>query len=145
GETEVEIAAEQSRPYATGEHHAVADDAAPFRHHGGDPAGLRLDAADRALLQDHRTMPTCRGGDRRRRLGRFAAPIARGVERTFPRAGEAWQNMGGLIAGQFSRIELERTRLLEPRLAMRHLGLGLAQIDDTGLAETGLCRGLRIH
>ena len=134
-----EIAAEQPRPDATGQHDVVAADAALFGDDPADPAAFGFHPAHGASGQDRGTQPARGLGDRGGGLGRFGPPVAGGEQGARPGAGEARQHARHLLAGQQAAVELEGTAgLVQPGLAFGQILLRLAQIDDAAAAEAGL-------
>ncbi len=142
---DADVAAEQPRPRAAGQHHGIAGDAAPLGYHAGDASALRLDAAYRALGEHRRPRRARRLGDRRRGLRRFGTPVGRRMHRSNEHAGRARHQ--GIDRGtpQQPRFHLILPCLRQPRFLRRDLLLGLAQIGDAWLTEAGLSVDLRIH
>src|SRR5205807_6661797 len=63
---------------------------------------------------------------------------ARRVERAGPVAGQTRHQLRRFGAGDYAGVELILASVLEPGFELSELGLGLGQIHDAGLAETGL-------
>ena len=111
---DAEIAAEQPRPGAAGEHDRSAGDPPLFGDHGRDPAARGFDAAHRALGHDCRTASPRRLGDGRRPALRLGLAVAGGVERAGPVAGQARHQLPSFGAGQKAGVELVLPGVIEP-------------------------------
>src|SRR5665213_2087210 len=75
----------------------------------------------------------------RRSMFRLRPTITRRFERASPVASEARSELGQLVAGQQTAVDLELAAdLLQPGRALGQVLLGAAQVDDAGAAEPAL-------
>ena len=139
---EAEVAQEQRRPGAAGQHHGAACDRPLLGDHAGDLARLRLERAHRAALMNacaraprpRAPAPAPRASDSARAsLGReqgaLEAPLALAQQRV--RLGRRQQ----------ARVELVLARVRQPVFEARELGVGLRDVGDAALGASR-CRSL---
>src|SRR6185312_5137794 len=134
-QSQAEVAAEQARPGAAGEHDAAAGNRSALGDGGSDAPGLGFYAAHGALRDD--LCAAFAGLPRQGRDGllRFGATVTRRLDRTDPLSADARQRARDFGRREQAGIELELVHALEPGRATRQLALGRAEIDDAGAAE----------
>jgi hypothetical protein len=140
-----EIAAEQARPGAAGQHHRAAGDSAPFGNHTYHAACRSLDAAHRATGKDGRSETTRRPGDRRPRHLGLGLAIGRRKERTGIFLRDAWQASRDFSAANDSAIQLILARMVEPVFEPCEIRPRFSQIHDAGSTEAGLGLDHLVH
>jgi hypothetical protein len=139
------IAAKQPRPGATGQQHGVAGDATLFGHSGNHPPSTALHPAYGAAGENSRTQTARRLGDSRGGFLRLGAPVAFRVKSSAELGRCPGHQSSDLIRPDHARVELIRSRVLQPGFPLGDVGVGLAEVHDPGGTEAGFATDRLVH
>jgi hypothetical protein len=133
-------AAQTTAWQAIGADHRLAGDRAALGHHADHRAARRFQRPHGAVGQDPGAQALRRRGDRRRRLGRFGASVARRQQARLPAPPGPGQSPRDLGRGQQPAVDLMLPGDLEPVLEAGQLLVAVAEVEHAALmpADVGL-------
>ena len=145
GQIDAEVAAEQARPGAPGQHDRLARDRAAFGHDPRDAAALQFQPPHGAVPQHVRTLTPRRAGHGWNRLLRLGNGVGRGVEGAGEAPLRSRQHRGGGSGVEQLRVDLPGPRMVQPRLQFGQLTVGVAGPHAAGLAEADIGADPLLH